>query len=501
MSQATVTATPATPASAYRPLKYTVQGAGLASLSAISAIRPATGTDVTDIGGDLAEGDILVRHATIVGDLEPEVGGTVYISGNAYAGLWVIAKVPPPGPGGLYNLVITAPDLGTVTSAGSLGVWPDGYTVWCEVAIYTDPAGTPTKVRLRGTPELDGSVSFFVDKVLRDYFSNDISAFALPITGGGLTQDAHGITALFYKCRFVEGWTATPAIDPWDGTHEIDEKKSFRIAVNGVHPYYSDVTTWASGSLTDFLLDTGATGRKFLTLAKREAVYGGTGFKLRLRSNETFRVAMLTNGVKAARLRVLNADTGSTIGFVNTPSPNGAACAYGIGPADLAGDFTLPGKYIVQLVTPSLDQLSERIEVTVDDTCAESEVQLAWLNPLGGIDSHMFSGREIITEGASRSTVTKEYAAGTGYDFRERTYRNNPVTVYRQSSRLLSNDERGWLVPSLMRSANVVRAMSSTIAAPVVVTTGSAGAVTSKNEYRPMTVEYRLGVGNLAQQV
>jgi hypothetical protein len=166
MSQATVTATPATPASAYRPLKYTVQGAGLASLSAISAIRPATGSDVTAIGGDLAEGDILVRHASIIGDLEPEVGGTVYITGNVYAGLWVIAKVPPPGPGGLFNLVITAPDLGEVTTTGSLGVWPEGYTVWCEVSIYTDPAGTPTKVRLRGTPELDGSVSFFVDNVI-----------------------------------------------------------------------------------------------------------------------------------------------------------------------------------------------------------------------------------------------------------------------------------------------------------------------------------------------
>lgn len=500
MSQATVTATPATPASAYRPLKYTVQGAGLAALSSISAIRPATGTDVTDIGGDLAEGDILVRHATIIGDLEPEVGGMVFITGNAYAGLWVVAKVPPPGPGGLYNLVITAPDLGTVTSTGSIGVWPDGYTVWCEVSIYTDPAGTPTKVRLRGTPELDGSVSFFVDKVLRDYFSADISAFALPITGGGLTQDAHGVTALFYKCRFVEGWTATPAIDPWDGTHEIDEDEDFRIAVNGVHPYHSGVTTWGSTSFTDFLLDLGATGRKFLTHAKREAVYGGTGFKLRLRSNETFRVCMLTNGATAARVRVLNAESGTSLGTVNATSPAGAACAYGIGPADLAGDFTLPSKYIVQLITPSVEQLSERIEVTVDDTCAESEVQLAWLNQLGGIDSHQFAGREIITESAQRFTATKEYNAGTGYDFRERTYRNNPATVYRQSSRLLSNDERAWLVPSLMRSVNVVRAMSSTIAAPVVITTGSAGAVTSKNEYRPVTVEYRLGVDNLAQQ-
>lgn len=502
MSQATVTATPATPASAYRPLKYTVQGAGLAALSAVSAIRPATSTDVTDIGGDLAEGDILVRHATIIGDLEPEVGGMVFITGNAYAGLWVVAKVPPPGPGGLFNLVITAPDLGTVTSTGSIGVWPDGYTVWCEVGIYTDPDGSPTKVRLQGTPELDGSVDFHVDKVIRDYFSSDISAFVLPIDGGGLVQNAHGVTALFYKCRFVEGWndTTTP-VDPWDGTHEIDEDEDFRIAVNGVHPYSDSVLSWPTAGMSAFLLDLAQTQRKFLTMKTRETVLGGNaGIKLTLRSDERFRVAMLTNGSTASRLRVLNGDTGTTIGFVNTTSPSGAAVIYGVGPADLAGDFTLPSKYVVQLVTPSLDQLSERIEVTVDDTCAETSHQFGWLNPLGGIDCHMFTGREFTTEGANRFSVTKEYSAGTGFDWRERTYRNQPVLVHRQSSRLLDNDTRKWLGQSLMRSPNVVRAMSDTQAATVVITTASMGTGSSRPEFRPITFEYRLGVDNLAQQ-
>lgn len=494
MSNATLLSSPASPASAYRPLEYRVQGRGVGSLYVVGSVTIADASDVTALGAPLVVGDVLIEHAGV----PAEVGDTVYVEGcGSYNGLWTVAKVIV-DTGSPQYLTITAPDYGDVTpGSGNIIAWPEGYTVYAEVSIYTDPAAPPTKVRMRGTPDLQGVATFPVNTVVKDYFASDISAFALPIVGGGVTQDAHGVTALFYTTRFVEAWQDDPLIDPWDGTHEIDEDADYRTAVNAVHPYCSDLTTWETDDMELFVCDTAETGRKFLTNAPRT---------LTLADSDHFRLFFLLadpwNGHFTIRVNSLSSSgvpTGEVIAENVDLGHESAAMCIAVGPADLSPLISVPTNYRVFVSNNDGDQVSEYFYFTVDTKCKEVRRPMAALNSLGGIDLFTFTGREIQTERAKRATVRKPYSSGTGFDYMERTYRNEPNASFLLSSGLLTNANRKWVTQLFMRSSNVVCRLSNTQAATVVLLSDAAEAYNTGGATKPVTIEYRLGVDGIAQ--
>lgn len=511
MSNAQLITSPASPAAVYRPLVYTVQARGNETLSDVDYIRPADASDVSGLGGDLVVGDILIQHDALTGDAAT-VGARVFIEGcGDYNGVWEVAKVIDS-----THLVITSADYGTVTSpaSGKIVLWPEGYTMYAEVSIYTSTTGLPTKVRLRATPDNDGIATFEVDKVLKDYFSKNISAYALPIPGGGITLDAHGVTALFYKTRFVEAWQEDPAMDPWDGDHDIDEDEDYLVAVNAVHPYCGDLLTWETAGMTIHQLGGTDYARRFLTHYPRTDIVAGsyTGPRLTLADTDHFRVFVLnrSNDSYAVdyKLMVYDMTSGSAV-FVDNidielDDPS-AAFAVGVGPADLSPHITVPAKYRVFISGPLATSLpsglySELLEVTVDTACKEVRRPMAALNSLGGVDLYTFTGREIETERAKRATVSKPYSPGTGFDYLESTYRNEPDTQFTLSSAPLDRERRKWVTRTFMRSANVVLKLSATQAATVILTKDQAPSSTTGPATRPVTIEYRLGVDGLAQQ-
>lgn len=499
MSQATILSTPATPASAYRPLTYKVQGRGIAPLSLVGFIRAADSSDVSTYGGGLAVGDILVEHASMVSGT-PTVGARVYIEGcGSYNGIWEIAKVIDQSGAPAY-ITIEASDYGAFTGTGSslIVMWPDAYTVYAEVSVYTDTTAPPTKFRLKGTPDNDGVATFHVDTEIKNYFNSDISSYVLPVTGGALAQNAHGVTALFYTTRFVEGWKDSPPMDPWDGSHEIDEDEEYLVAVNAIHPYYSSLTTWETDDLEDFLMDDAETGRLFLTNAPRSLTLASSDY-FRLfflvpdpyNGRVTIRVNTMVNGTPTGELVAEEVDFGTET----------AAICIAVGPADLtAFGEVVPTNYRVFVSNEGGDQLSEYFYFEVDTKCREVRRPMAALNSLGGVDLFTFTGREITTDRGKRGSITKPFGEGTGYDYTERVYRNDPSTIYNLSSAPQRSEVRQWLTRLFIRSANVVTRLSSTQAAPVILVTEAAQGHTTAGSYKPLTIEYRLGTDGMAQR-
>lgn len=493
------------PASVYRPMSFKVQGRGITSLYVVGSISIADSTDVSTLANGLAVGDVLVEHAGV----PAEVGSVVYVEGcGSYNGLRTVTKIIEDS-GSPQYLVIGSPNYGDVTPAtGRITVWPEGYTVHCELSIYTADAVTPTKVRLRSGGDQLGIATFNVNTVLKDYFASDLSAYVLPIAGGGVVQNAHGTTAIFYRVRFTESWQADTIIDPWDGTHEIesdatDDIATMRVAVNAVHPYESDVLTWSTTNLGGFEVGGSLFARKFLTHAPRGTIGAYQGIKMTLGSGDHFRLFMLSRKDSDFEvdwiLRIIDT-SGSLIHTeaFSLPDPVAAFCV-GVGPADLDGLASLPDTYRVYVSNVSETALSEPVEISIDTTCREVERPMAALNSLGGVDLFTFAGREIEFDGGRRSTVKKPYEEGSGYDYTERTYRNEPFTRYTLSSKPLKNSIRKWVASTFLRSPNVVLKLSDTQAAPVIITTESVESNASNERVKPITIEYRLGVGDLAQ--
>lgn len=517
MSNATLILEPASPAACYRPLVFKVQGRGNEALSDVDEIRAATSGDVSTFGAGLVVGDILVEHDALAGTVA--VGDVVYLEEcGDYSGLRNVLKVIEQD-GGTDYLVIESPDYGTFTPTvlSKIVRWPLKYAVWCELLIYTDAAAAPVKVRLRQAPDQDGVAEFNVAPVLASYFSSDISAYVLPIVGGGAVQDAHGVTALFYRVRFVEAWREDEPMDPFDGDHEIeadatDSVATFRVAVNAVHPYCSALTTWETDDMVVFRVGGTDHERRFLTNVPRAAISSYDGPVITLGSSDRFRAFILTDPAQDHevdyKIMVYDMTSGSAVHAANVsiaiPSAT-AAFAIGIGPADLSPIITLPSKYRVFLSNPTATTipdglLSEILEITVDSSCPEVRRQMAALNSLGGVDDYCFTGREIEQQGAERATVRKPYSTGTGFDYMERMHRAEGGSTYTLSSKPIGRDMRRWIAETFMRSANVVLKLSRTQAATVIIESDSAESWSSVERIRPITFDYRLGSGNLSQR-
>lgn len=528
----TVIAYPHGPAAVYRPMRLHVQRQD-PSDSEVFSIKIADASDVSiigptfDYGQALQMGDVLVKHTTIQGAVPAAEGRSVYFGDGCGQYTGKVAEIKGGcSSGTLYmtiDLNLGAATLGTSPPTPSLRMVLPNYTVLTKVLVYTDPAGAPQEVVLRGQPIDDaGNTYIDVGVVVRDYFSTDISRFlTAPVSPA---QSAHGITALFYRLHVVEVYD-DPEVDmsdPFDGTHDvavddIDDDATWRVAVNAVHPYASPVVDWSSSDLGAFVIGSASPVRKFLTTAPRADVKIGNavvvgsdgiipGPRLTASPGDIMWAAMLL-GVDdgyttACQLAVVSLDTSTptVVGTVTIGAGDPcAAIAVGIGPANLGALVSGLSKYSV-ILRAGISTLSEPIEVTVDRKSREGMRPFAWMNKLGGVDAHTFTGREIYTSKVKRATVRKPYGAGQGYDWTERTYRAEPERTRTVSTAPLPVEYRRWLAEDLGESANVVTVEHGRPVPVVLLTDELQGGDTRPVGHRPLTVDYRMGVDNLSQQ-
>lgn len=514
---ATVTATPVSPASAYRPLSFTVTRSDPAG-SQVAYIRPATTSDVSALGNGLVEGDILVRHATIIGPTPSAIGQTVniYEGCDDYNGVWTITNEFTVA--GLDYMVIDAPDYGAITPlSGYLRIWLDNYAIHCRVNVYTDVSADPEFVDLGPMPvDSTGAVSFDIGPAIRRFFLNniDIDPFCIAVPGTVITQDAHNFTANFYRYHIAETYDVpgvTDPVDPFDGDHTVSESAAHSVAVNAVHPYHETHTnvaatsgtvdlTWSTTTLNEYRA--GSNGCRFLTYAPRRQFLG---------DNDRFRIHILTladGGGEFTSDYLLKADEIDELGGVGTNilskavalAGESAALSIAIGPADLSPYMSVPARYRVYLTDAGNTFRSEVFQVFVDNSCSEVRRPMYCMNKLGGVDAYPFKGREVLTSNIKRYTKRKPMGNGSGFDWERRMYRTDIQRVRRLSTRQIKGKTRQWLVETFMESANVTCVIDDTLVTPVIITSESAEAYTTEGGLRSLAMEYALGVDNMAQE-
>lgn len=503
---ATVITSPSTPASCYRPLQYVVRRTDPAG-TLIEEVFIADSGDVSTLGSGLAVGDVVVKYTgSIFGGIPVVAGQTILMDSDCgpYEGVQLVTLQFDDG--GDHYAVIDALDAGDFTPAsafvGSFKVWLDNYTIHLKILVYTNPAGTPHEVLLKASPGANTDVKFNVDLRIKDYFNSNISGLAKAVTGGGVVQDAHGITALFYRVHIAEVYDVpgeTALVDPYDGDHDIlvddvEDDTTLKVAVNGVHPFAGANLNWTTADFSDFVV--GSSASRFLTDAPNE---------LKVFSTDRFRLHMLTDSTYEADyiLRLYDITTGSEV-YVGQKSVDlsgvvTSSFSVSVGPADLGAFFTVPAKYRVRLINTFSTIVSENFDFVVDSKCKEVKRPFGWLNKLGGFDAFTFTGREISTSKVKRATVNKPYSTGTGYDSRTRTYRAEPERSRMVSTAPVNRDYSKWLVEDLGESPNVVTTENSVVC-PVVLTSADMASHTTGPFNKPVTIEYLFGVDNLSQQ-
>lgn len=500
---ATLTTEPASPASAYRPLNFEVTRTD-PSLSRIYYVHVADAVEVSTLGNGLEVGDIFLKHQAWAGPVPGVVGQTINLLDSCapYNGVWTILNAF--NVAGDDYVVINAPDYGNFDPPGTVSgrIWLNGYTVWAEVRVYTNPTGDPQIAYLRGTPDLDGLCTINVAPTLTTYFdAGQVALFPQYVTPwtGTLAQHAHGLTALYYQVKFVEIWDVpgevTP-LNPWLEGDEISDDTENRVAVNAIHPYHSDLITWETASMSPFVV--GTSTKRWMTYAPRVLTLG---------TDDSFRLHMLTDdgGQLNHELVVKQVnDDGSLTTLATELLDIGtdpvAAFSVAVGPADLAAYITVPSRYRVWLIDSESDIASETFEVIVDTKCKEVRRPLAWLSLLGGVDLFTFTGREIENTDAAITTLRKPMSAGVGYDWSERGHNSTPSKRYTLSSAPLNAATRKWVADGIGQAVVAGLKLSSTMVTPIIRSSGAIVAANTGGINKPITIEYRRGTDALVQQ-
>lgn len=494
----------------------------------IDEVFIADSGDVSTLGNGLNVGDVVILYTSIYsGPIPPIAGQTIILDNDMgpYAGVRMVTNAFTDG--GDKYMVIDAQDHGGFTPAspfvGSFKVWLGNYTIMVKVLIYTSPSSAPQQVVLRGQPDHEGDAYLHVDLPIRDYFSHRIESYVTPVYGTPV-QSAHGISAVFYRLHIAEVYDS-PEVDmsdPFDGTHDIHvdstaSASTFRVAVNAVHPYASDTLDWGDTDLSEFNLIGGTTVSKVLTLAPRSVTIGtfppSSGPEYIAKPGDWMWATLLNtsgNGwtMPADIQLFVYHITGSTRSLLDTIplsfTTTCAALSFGFGPANLGTLVDGISEYVVFLVDGSVidreARITEPIHVHVDLECTEGTRRMAWLNKLGGIDAHTFTGRETYSTKVKRATVRKPYGSGTGYDWTERTYRADPERIRKVSTRPLAVEYRRWLAEDLGESPNVIVQVHGRACPAILLTDELNGGSTAPTGFKPFTVDYRLGVDNLSQQ-
>ena len=496
---ASVTSQPATPASCYRPMRFNVVRT-VPPGTLIVEVFIADSSDVSSLGNGLQAGDVVVYFTgTVFGAVSVQAGQTIIMDADCgpYAGVQMVTNYFVDGSD--KYMVIDAVNAGDFTPAsmtGSFKVWLNNYTIHCRVLVYTDPNGAPQVVDLSKLPSgVTNSASFDVALVIKDYFSHMIDT----IMADGILFDAHGIASLFYRVHIAEAYDQPSGVlmDPFDGTHTILEDdvelaSTFRVAVNGIHPYTGTNLDWSDSDFSDFVI--GVPTSRFLTNAPR---------RITLNRGDSFRLVMLTAQADDYALTAKRVVSVTGVGSEGADIEIGLTSSFAIacGPADIAGLFeTEPTRYIVRIrdiIDPAVQ--SETITIDVVDKCTEVRRPFGWLNKLGGVDMYTFTGREITSSKVKRATVRKPYGIGTGFDWTERQYRSEPDRTAMVSTLPLPKEVREWLVQDFFESPNI-NAVIDSRPCTCVLLTDEVVSNSSGPYYKPLTVEYRVGVNGLSQQ-
>ena len=500
---ATLTTEPASPASAYRPLNFEVTRTD-PFLSRIYYVHVADAVEVSTLGNGLEVGDIFLKHQAWAGPVPGVVGQTINLLDSCapYNGVWTILNAF--NVAGDDYVVINAPDYGNFDPPGTVSgrIWLNGYTVWAEVRVYTNPTGAPQIAYLRGTPDLSGVCTFNVAPTIATYFdAGQVSLFPQYVTPwtGTLAQHAHGLTALYYQVKFVEIWDVpgevTP-LNPWLEGDEISDDTENRVAVNAIHPYHSDLITWETASMSPFVV--GTSTKRWMTYAPRVLTLG---------IDDSFRLHMLTDdgGQLNHELVVKQVNDDGTLTTLATElldigTDPVAAFSVAVGPADLAAYITVPARYRVWLIDSESAIASETFEVIVDTKCKEVRRPLAWLSLLGGVDLFTFTGREIENTDAAITTLRKPMSAGVGYDWSERGHNSTPSKRYTLSSAPLNAATRKWVADGIGQAVVAGLKLSTTMVTPIIRSSGAIVAANTGGINKPITIEYRRGTDALVQQ-
>ena len=487
----------------HRPLEYSIQRNDVAA-KRVWFVREADSLDVAAYGGALEVGDVFMEHQAFTGATIVE-GQTVVLSDDCapYAGIWNVLATWNIGAN--HYTVIDAPNLGAFTpvaptTSGRGEAWLNNYTLWCELSVWTSPTAAPRIVYLPSVPDADNGVATVnVAPVITSMVGDGIADYVLPWSGTWI-QHAHGITAVYYKARFVEVYDVpgvVASVNPWvDGT-EVHADEDKLVAVNAIHPYHGDLTTWEDADMVEFSPATSA--RMFLTNAPRTLTLG---------IGDNFRLFMLapSSGIVNHTMRVQSIDTdGSVIATVLAPSLTlgvdpVAAFAIACGPADLAQAITVPDRYRVTLLDSESDVASETFDITVDRECKEISRPFGWVNKFGGVDLYTFTGREIGSTSASRTTIRKDMSGGTGFDYAERVHRSTPSRQFTVSTAPIKANVRKWLAEDLTEAANILLRLSDTMATTVIITSNQHASANSGGIHRPLTINYRRGTDNDTQE-
>lgn len=501
-------------------MQFTVQRTDPA-FKAITAIYQATGSFVSVVGNGVEVGQIVIQYSGAVDGPVPAVVGQtiltnascgpysndVYTITNAFTYL------------GNNFIVIDAPGLGEYDPAPSgaeFRVWLDEYVWLAKLLVYTDPEGAPSVVPLGPYyPNEAGVSTIDVSGTLQRFFDIRIDRF-MDGPGSGLTANAHGLTALFYRVHIVESYNSTdgvPPLDPYNGSFDVleddtESNGSFRVGVNAVHPYGD----WATAGMGGYVVGGSSFQRKFLTHAPRGPVAATTGVRLTMGSGDRYCAHMLTPGTSQAgndawevgyKLIVREVVNG-TPGTILLDVPIAltgitSAFAVSVGPADLSPYMTLPAVYVAYIQDDGASaSMSEPILITIDDKCGESDRRFTWLNTLGGTDHYTFRGRELENTSIDVATVRKPYYGGTGYDYTERMLRVDSTQVRTISSRPVKTDIREWIAGQLFRSAHVVTKEGGRVCG-VILESGQLHTASTGPDYKPVTINYRLGVDQFTQ--
>jgi len=505
---------PTFPCSLYRPIEYQYSVA-LGTARGITSIRVATSADVVSFPS-LTEGvSVLVVHASFTGF---SVGQHMQISGaGAWNGIRKVVEVLD-----ATHTVLDGAGYDEVTTGLMRFYYNNRKLV---VYLWHDTSETEPRATLKVDVDENGTAVFSVNSVLQSWIQSerlhDVINVDLDLDGYVSTEFLS--TVIFRMSVFdaydvpdangVNVWTIQGIFDPENGTPQS--------VVNGVHPYdhmndyeQASLLQWFNEDMKVYELGNEDTAR-FLTYGPRN---GDQVFSI---FDKGRLVVLLPNssgfaGSLSYRIVVYGYDEsniptqiGQSAPF--TPPANVSSFAIPCGPMELAA-FVNPDPtifaykyYSVELALGDVGgTVTEFIKFELNSACKEVRRRFHWLNKLGGIDAYTFTRREVMAVKAKRTTVSKPYASGLFFDYRQRMQRVDPTRSYTVSSQQVKPNVRRWIAEDLFESANILtyptQFVTSERLSPVIITSDSMDAYSTERRKSQMQLTYILGTDNLSQE-
>ena len=493
--------------SAYKPLSIGITSTkhptnttpGESGISILN-IKVADAADVSTHGAPLVVGDLFILHATVSLGVFP-VGQMVKVTGSnisAYDGTWRVLKEV-----GTKVTVIACDNFGTAIT-GLVEKYYENYTLVARLSTQAVNGTTTYEV----SPDANGV--FYCDPsdriraTFKDVFGIADSDLSTQLI------DAEKYITQQYEVLFEEAYN----IPDSDGVNVYTELKKKgaslivkdRIAVNSVQPYHHiEETTgepdllWED-DLDDYTVDETGTYR-FLTYRNGGGTYNERTAQ-RCAHSDAVWLAFLFKGVDATyriRRKTYQASGATTTTFEDVTLDKDS---YLINVGPEASSFgTNVVRYSVSLYFGSTELIPE-IWFTIDERCY-SGTRFYALNRFGAIDSYTVDGGRLSRSvEAKRRLLSKPMMSRrltVAGDYNRRTYANEPVATYEQTTRKEGIEAARWILDELLSSPDVrLQVYNGHVAAytPVIFETDKASAGVRASSFN---LSWTLGVDNIRQ--